>query len=312
MEHYVTLFDQLFLPQGLALHASLERHAGPYALWILCVDRAAHSALQALDLPNVRLLVADEVENDRLRSVKGTRTRGEYCWTLTPFAPGFVFDADAGARRVTYLDADLWLADSPRQIFADFEQSGKAVLITEHAYASEYDQTPLAGRFCVQFMTFVRDHGESVRSWWADRCIEWCFARLEDGKFGDQMYLNDWPERFASRVHVLSERGFMQAPWNATRFPPSEAKAFHFHGLRLVRGGYVLLTPNYRIPAQTLSMIYEPYLADLRSALKSLAANGMQAIAQTPHSPHSIRLKGALQDLAQGLLGQRVGRLVRL
>ena len=28
MEHFVTLFDSLFLPQGLALHMSMERHAG--------------------------------------------------------------------------------------------------------------------------------------------------------------------------------------------------------------------------------------------------------------------------------------------
>jgi hypothetical protein len=34
MEHYVTLFDSLFLPQGLALHMSMERHAGVYTLWI--------------------------------------------------------------------------------------------------------------------------------------------------------------------------------------------------------------------------------------------------------------------------------------
>lgn len=312
MEHYVTLFDQLFLPQGLALHASLERHAGPYTLWILCVDRAAHSALQALGLPNVRLLVSDEVENDRLRSVKGTRTRGEYCWTLTPFAPGFVFDAEPRARRVTYLDADLWLTDDPSQVFADFEHSGKAVLITEHAYAAEYDQTPLAGRFCVQFMTFMRHEGETVRRWWADRCIEWCFARLEDGKFGDQMYLNDWPERFASEVHVLRERGFMQAPWNATRFPASEAKAFHFHGLRLMRRGYVLLTANYRIPSPTIQMIYQPYMADLKMALERLAGIGIHPMPQTLVSHHSVRIKGALQDVKHALLGQRMRRSVKL
>ena len=42
MEHYVTLFDSLFLPQGLALHASLQQHAGEHRLWVLCVDELAH------------------------------------------------------------------------------------------------------------------------------------------------------------------------------------------------------------------------------------------------------------------------------
>lgn len=312
MEHYVTLFDHVFLPQGLALHASLQRHAGPYTLWILCVDDAAHSALRALDLPNVRLLAADEVANERLRAVKGARTRAEYCWTLTPFAPGFVFDAEPSARRVTYLDADLWFTRSPKPLFADFEGSGKAVLISEHAYAPEYDQTTLTGRFCVQFMTFVRDRGEMVRSWWADRCIEWCYARLEDGKFGDQMYLNDWPERFADQVHVLRERQCMQGPWNSTRFPPGEARVFHFHGLRLMRDGYVLLTPDYHVPAPTLAMIYKPYLADLKVAVQRLNALGVVVGPQTLLRHRSVAIKGALRNLAHALLAFRMRRSVRL
>ena len=50
MEHYVTLFDSLFLPQGLALHISMERHLKDYTLWILCVDDQAHEILSKLNL----------------------------------------------------------------------------------------------------------------------------------------------------------------------------------------------------------------------------------------------------------------------
>ena len=42
MEHFVTLFDAAFLPQGLALHRSLRRHAGDFTLWRVCVDEAAY------------------------------------------------------------------------------------------------------------------------------------------------------------------------------------------------------------------------------------------------------------------------------
>ena len=312
MEHYVTLFDGLFLPQGVALHASLERHAGAYTLWIVCVDEAAHRALDTLKLPHVRLIRVESVENDRLRSVKGNRSRGEYCWTLTPFAPGFVFDADPSVGRVTYLDADVWLTGSPAPIFAELERSAKSVLITEHGYAPEYDQTPVAGKFCVQFMTFVRGDSDAVREWWADRCIEWCYARLEDGKFGDQMYLNDWPERFPDTVHVLRERAFLQAPWNATRFPASEARVFHFHGLRLMNDEHVLLAKNYRIPAPTLAMIYTPYLADLRVAIDRLASVGAKAGAQTSESRWWMTVSSTVRDLASHLRGPRMRRSVKL
>ena len=45
MEHFVTIFDSLFLPQGLALHMSMERHIKKYTLWVLCVDRQTYFVL---------------------------------------------------------------------------------------------------------------------------------------------------------------------------------------------------------------------------------------------------------------------------
>jgi hypothetical protein len=274
MEHYVTLFDALFLPQGLALHASLQRHAGTYTLWILCVDEQAHSILTELRLPNVRLLRAADVETEQLLAVKPTRTRAEYCWTLTPFAPRFVFDAAADVRRVTYLDADVWLRASPAPIFREFEASGKDVLITDHAYAPEYDNTATAGRYCVQFLTVTREGGETVRKWWEERCIEWCYAHFEDGKLGDQKYLDDWPERFEQWVHVLADKELAQGPWNATRFPYSSSVFYHFHGLRIISDSRVVLSP-YVLPEPLMRHVYKPYLRELREVLATLASCGL-------------------------------------
>jgi len=168
MEHYVTLFDSLFLPQGLALHRSMLRHAAPFTLWVLCMDEQAHEVLRRLDLPHVRPIKLADVETPELRRVKPTRTRGEYCWTITPFTPAFVFEREPSVQRVTYLDADMWFRQDPQPIFEQFEHSAKAVLITEHAYPPEFDQSKASGRFCVQFVTFERDRGEPVRRWWAD------------------------------------------------------------------------------------------------------------------------------------------------
>ena len=219
MEHFVTIFNSLFLPQGLALHRSMERHVQEYTLWILCVDDVAYDVLHKLVLPNVRLLELAKLETVELLRVKQDRTIAEYCWTLTPFAPRFVFDADLSVARVTYIDADLWFRKSPAIVFNEFEASGKYVLITDHGYAPEYDFSASSGQYCVQFMTFTRVGGEAVRKWWEEKCIEWCYAREDDGRFGDQKYLDDWPERFLHSVHVLVQQDLMQAPWNATRFP---------------------------------------------------------------------------------------------
>ena len=286
MEHYVTLFDGLFLPQGLALHASMERHLGKYTLWILCVDDEAFEALNKLNLPNVSLLSVDEFETDELKRVKPGRTRAEYCWTLTPHVPGFVFDCEPSAQRVTYLDADLHFRKNPGPIFNELEASGKSVLITEHAYAPEHEQSETSGKYCVQFMTFYRDQGDSVRKWWEERCIEWCFARFEAGKFGDQKYLDDWPERFPEQVHVLDNKELALAPWNATRYPFANGIFWHFHGLRIARGlsKYIVLYGRYPLPGNTCKYVYKPYTDDLRAAISLLEEQGIAVRPQQKYS----------------------------
>jgi hypothetical protein len=303
VEHYVTLFDSLFLPQGLALHASMERHVGDYVLWVLCMDERAHEALLKLQLPRVRPIALADVETAELQRVKPTRTRGEYCWTITSFTPRFVFDREPGARRVTYLDADMWFRQDPRPIFEQLERSGKAVLITEHAYPPEFDQSKTSGRFCVQFVTFERERGESVRRWWAERCIEWCYSRTEDGKFGDQMYLDDWPTRFGDLVHVLDPAAWTQGPWNTTNFEASAARTFHFHGLRLMRGDRVLLTETYPVFPATHQLLYEPYLRDLGQATTLLQRVGVAPRPQIDRPLWTQRMRVLAKAVALAVRG---------
>ena len=281
MEHYVTLFDSGFLPQALALHASMQRHVRDHCLWMLCMDEPAHALLTRMNLPDVRLLRLADVETPALLAVKPGRGRGEYCWTLSPFAPRFVMDAEPSAQRVTYIDADLWFRKHPGPLFAELEASGAGVLITDHGYAPEFDQSATSGQYCVQFMVFERERGESVRHWWQERCLEWCFARLEDGKFGDQKYLDDWPQRFGAQVHVLADQALTQSPWNATRFPYSQAIFYHFHGLRIAPNRRIDLAPIHPIPPVVIENIYEPYLADLLAGIQRLESLGFQISPQT-------------------------------
>jgi hypothetical protein len=269
MEHYVTIFDAGFLPQGVVLARSLAEHAGEHTLWVITVDREAENALARLELDNVRILPLAEVETASLLSVKDGRTRAEYCWTLTPFAARFVFEREPDVDRVTYLDADLWFRRSPAPIFEELERSRKTVLITEHAYAPQYESSrETSGVYRVQFLTFTRA-GETVRKWWEERCLEWCFARYENGKFGDQKYLDDWPQRFPSHVHVLEHREWALAPWNTTRFPVTDAIFYHFQGLRLISPRWISIG-GYPVSRNVVKEIYQPYMREIRSAVRRL------------------------------------------
>jgi hypothetical protein len=67
------------------------------------------------------------------------------------------------------------------------------------------------------------EQGLKVLNWWRDRCLEWCFNRFEDGKFGDQKYLDDWTDRFEG-IHVLKHLGGGLAPWNVQQYSFFENK----------------------------------------------------------------------------------------
>ena len=237
VEHFVTLFDLAFLPQGLALHESLLTHCPKVCLWVIAMDAECLDALRRLDRPGIHIIPLAEIEDDRLRKVKPGRKRGEYCWTLTPFSIQAVFARDPTACRVTYLDADLWFLRSPMELLARMSDRNSSVLITEHLYDPDYDQSALSGRFCVQFLTIQNDGpGLGIVQWWGERCLEWCFDRIEPERFGDQKYLNRWPEMIGDGLYIVSDRGSFTAPWNYRWTGADTGKAIfhHFHNFRLM------------------------------------------------------------------------------
>jgi hypothetical protein len=132
----------------------------------------------------------------------------------------------------------------------------------------------------VQFVTFCREGSEGVRRWWEERCIEWCYGRVEDGKFGDQKYLDDWTGRFPEFVHVLQHQEWMLAPWNSIRFPYSGAICHHFHRLRIADDSRAILPTEYSIPHPTLTHVYTPYLQDIKKSILALNEVGHTVAAQ--------------------------------
>jgi len=301
MEHFVTIFDKLFIPQGLALLQSMQRHISDFTLWVICMDEITRDVLGAYDVPNLKLLEIEKLETDELVKIKRARSRGEYCWSLTPLAPKFIFDADPEIQRVTYIDSDLWFLSDPTPVFKELEDAEKSVLITEHNYAPEYVYLNKFGQFCVQFMIFNRDRSEEVRKWWEDRCMEWCYGRLEDGKFGDQKYLDEFEKLFPDNVHVLQNKNLALAPWNATILDNSQSVFFHFHGVRLLSQNRIHLG-RYELPNKLLLSIFRPYYEDLNHALRFMLEQSVIPLKQV--SMISV-FRGLIKRIGEFLLYNR-------
>jgi hypothetical protein len=297
VEHFVTLFDSKFLPMGMALHDSLTAHGGRFHLWIICMDDLVAEQLGRLALPNVTLLPLESVETPELLAVKPDRSRGEYCWTITPFTFQAVLDRDPSVERVTYLDSDLYFFNAPATLLRGLDAAGKDVLITDHDFAPEYEyHRETSGRFCVQFVTFRRSAAAArVLAWWQEQCLAWCHARSEDGKFGDQMYLNDWPERFADAVYVVPLGGSALAPWNVHHYEQQggiDPVFYHFQGFRIIARNEVRLFGGYLVGLEG-TRLYDAYRAALRRNLDIMKRLGIKM----PVLPEEMTLQERLAKM---------------
>jgi len=261
----------------LLLYRSLENTGTDFHLYIFAFDDKAFQLLKKLNLRFATIISLQDFEDDKLKTVKPDRTLAEYCWTCTPATIVYVIEK-FNEPACTYLDADMYFYQNPEVLFE--EMGSNSVLLTEHRFPPKFNRSTLAGRFCVQFITFKNNsEGLNALYRWRDRCLEWCYNRYEDGKFGDQKYLDDWETRFES-VHVLKHLGGGLAPWNAEQYSvvnrsgnkiflsekssekKFEAVFYHFHHVRFFKGGLVDL--GWRYPGKSIIIqIYAPYILEL-------------------------------------------------
>ncbi len=277
MYHFCTLFDRNYLFKGVALYNSLCETGAEFILHILCLDELTENVLGALKLGQVSLISCRDFEDPALTVAKSTRSLVEFYWTCTPSLPLYVLEHNPKISLVTYLDADLLFFSDPTPIFEEFGDN--SILIIEHRFPKHLKQFEVNGIYNVQFISVRRDkNGLECLQWWRERCLEWCYYRLENGKMGDQKYLDDWPTRF-ERVHVLKHVGAGVAPWNVSQYRVRERHGrvwiensplifYHFHQFNMFQGGgYFLASDMYGSREQLPSAIYERYIDAIRRAM---------------------------------------------
>lgn len=280
MYNFCTLFDSNYFSRGITLYDSLEKSGIDFHLYIFAFDDACYNNLLRLNLKYSTIISLHDLEDEELLRVKPTRTKAEYCWTCTSTTVLYCIN-NYKLDNCTYVDADIYFYNSPKVLF---EEIGSAsIALTEHNYTKKYDQSKTSGKYCVQFVYFKNDQTSiEALTWWRDSCIDWCYSRLENGKFGDQKYLDDWTTRYKN-VHVIENVGAGVALWNIQQFElinRSDNKLllnfrktgkeidvifYHFHGLKyLVKENYVEILPTkLSITKEMLNVIYIPYIKSL-------------------------------------------------
>lgn len=285
MRYYCSYFDKGYLVRAIALHESLMRHEqNPFTLFAVCLDELTRILVERLQLKGVIAVPLHEIEagDEALRQARLNRSQVEYYWTLTPTVILRLLEREPRMEMITYLDADLYFFSSPEPIFKEFE--GQSVLIHEHRFHEAFKPALKYGRFNVGLLCFRRDNNAmEVLRWWRDRCNEWCYARLEEGRFGDQLYLENWPEQFQG-VRVLENIGAGVAPWNNMQYSYARNSDgfievdktpllfYHFHALYFSHPRYVVLSKllAHKFTHELVMFCYLPYVKALHRAIEQV------------------------------------------
>ena len=284
MYYFCTYFDINYLSRGLALYRSLKKNCPEFHLWILCMDHKSHDILTQMALPNLKLIALEDFEkvDEELLAIKSTRSVVEYYFTCTPSLPLYVLNNFSDVDLITYLDADLYFFSDIAPIYEEI--SGYSIAIIEHRFPPHLLDRAKSGIYNVGWISFKRDkNGFNALNWWRERCLEWCYDRVEDKRCADQKYLDDWLSRF-DNVIVLQHKGVNVAPWNIANYAihckgesvwidDQPLIFYHFHGFKQLTGR--MYDTGLRAYKEILndilrSAVYEPYLRMLLSIHEDL------------------------------------------
>lgn len=266
MRHYCSLTDRSYLPRLLAMYESLKRHSSEaFTLHVLAMDAETEEALKSLRLES--LTVMQWPGPNRRKD----HTWQEYCWLMASQWCDWLLMVRR-LEELTYLDADLFFFGDPEVVFSEVGDCG--VGIVPHRFIPSKRYLERNGLFNVGWVTFSELVGVAVCHAWAAQCLKWCYARNEEGKFGDQKYLDEWPKLPGQQCCVIQNIGAGLAPWNLANYELTEGPKvdgvnvlfYHFHeyehGKRLT---------NYDLRPEDKRLIYEPYIAAYEAAKETLA-----------------------------------------
>ena len=308
---YCTLFNQAYLVKGLALYSSMKRCIPKFHLYILAMDDETEKALTELAPENVTVVNTESVFDEELKKVLDKRPGPSLFWTCTPLIIEYVL-TKLNEEWCTYIDADCYFFGDPHETFAVMNEGGHSVGIVEHRFrrdGSYNDHIESDGRFNVAFNVFRNEENSlNILRNWRDQCIEQCTNKPSGGYFGDQLYLNEWPDKYRG-VYIIENDGIDVAPWNVNNYRVIHKEGsyrienssvdekiimYHFHTLNHVSGHIVSLNlwnTKRRSEIKDLLLLYREYIDE---------CNKQQAIASKYMSLTKEGSGGSLPDRIKG------------
>lgn len=284
---FYTYSDINYLCRALALYNAIVRHVDDGWLYFLCLDKLSYDILNNAKFPRICVISVQELEkyDEALASIKSKRTQIEFYFSCTASFGRYIFAHFNNVHFLTYLDADTYFYSSPKAVLDQIERF--SIAITPHRFPLSKKHNEKYGVYNVGWVSFKRDEeGLACLEKWRDDCLQWCGNYLDDDRFGDQKYLDKWPNLFKN-VHIIEHNGVNAAPWNLEGALVSEKVGklyinndplilYHFHSLsRLIWQIYNLGLWDYAVYKNPIiwQKMYLPYIQEVNANYRILQEN---------------------------------------
>jgi hypothetical protein len=234
------------------------------------MDGESFELLQKMKLDNMVLIRVDDIITEELVEVQKRTTKGQFCWICQPIICQYILKT-FNAEIVIYLEADSLFFADPEILLQ--ELGDNSVSIVPHNFSPEFDNTEVAGEYCVQFNAFRNDEfSHKVLDYWKLNCFKYTNQDLI--YVPGQTCLDNWSSLFTG-VKVIINQGAGVAPWNINKYKLSinnnvlyvnDAKIvfYHFHQYGRYKDGAHELG-SYPYSNEVIQFIYGKYINEIKA-----------------------------------------------
>lgn len=300
-KYFCTYFNKNYLAHGRSLYESLISVMPNAKLLMMCMDDESFEVLSQVNYPHAILAKYSDMEsqNPALLIAKENRSLVEYFYTCSSATCVYSMKNIVGIDSITYLDADLFFFSSPQAIFDEMRTS--SIGIIEHKFSKLTMRNKIYGLYNVGWITFRNDQeGNKCINDWHEKCLEWCYQKLEGDKYADQKYLDKWPQDYKN-VCIIQNIGANLAIWNINNYKLNKIDDqvyvdnqklifYHFANFKQI-GKNVFKTDLSRVFYKTNGIVkHDIYMPYIKKIIKNQNSD-YQIIAKKDLHAKGIKLK---------------------
>jgi hypothetical protein len=236
---YFTLSDRGFLPRTLAMCKSLRVYDSVSPVYYFATEPLLQVEFDAFESVGVKVLPIEGLLGEELVAhLRDSRSLLEFMWTLPSQLLSRIWEIEESCTDFTYLDADIFFYADPGIIWQEIPSN--SISIVSHNFSKRLQSIFIeSGEFNVSWVSVPNSSiGMAVANKWASDCLELCPDKpvIHNGElvYGDQKYLDYWPELYGSHLHIIEHLGAGVAPWNYEEYEFSASAPLMVNGVPII------------------------------------------------------------------------------